>query len=60
MTDTEVKFIDLKYDANKSEQSASEVVYALFPEWRRDNDELQFKTFTEGITNTVRFFPFCS
>lgn len=53
MPTSEVKFIDLKYNGDNSEESSSKIVYALFPQWKNDND-LQFKPFTEGITNTVR------
>ncbi|KAI9667814.1 MAG: hypothetical protein M1821_000633 [Bathelium mastoideum] len=48
-----LKQLHLKFDNQSTEKSAEEIVYALFPEWKRDGSGLKFKTFTEGITNTM-------
>lgn len=51
---SELRKIGLSYDGEESEASAKKIIFTLFPDWEHDDGEVKFKTFTEGITNTVR------
>ena len=50
-----IRTIDLSYDRDNSKALATRIVYAVLPEWEEQDGELKFETFTQGITNTVRF-----
>lgn len=48
-----VRRIPLKYDHDRGNESALELVFMLFPEWEIDRDQVKIIQFTEGIMNTV-------
>ena len=48
-----VRYIPLKYDGQKSEASALELIHTLIPEWTSDDSNVDFIRFTDGITNTL-------
>ncbi|KAL9117117.1 MAG: hypothetical protein Q9187_006349 [Circinaria calcarea] len=50
---SEVRRIELSYNGEESEASAKKIIFTLFPDWENDDGEVKFKTFTEGITNTM-------
>lgn len=49
-----IRHIDLSYDHEQSEQSATRLLETLLPEWRQIDGAIEFVRFTDGITNTVR------
>lgn len=49
----EIPVIDLSYDPENSEISALRLVTALRPDWADPDAKVEFKRFTEGITNTL-------
>ena len=55
---SELLSIPLFYNPANSQTSASHLVYSLFPEWTpaKGGRGIKFIRFTNGITNTVRFF----
>lgn len=52
-----VKTIPILFDKDDTEGSAKRIVYALYPDWKNDGTGLKFKTFTQGVTNTVSMQP---
>ena len=51
---SELRKLELSYNGVDSVASAKKLIFALFPDWETDDGEIKIKTFTEGITNTVR------
>lgn len=49
-----VRYIPLHYNNADSEASATRLVVALFPDWEHGEGKIEFTTFKDGITNTVR------
>ena len=49
-----VRYIPLHYNNADSDASATQLVVALFPEWEQGEGKIEFTTFKDGITNTVR------
>ena len=54
MTQTHLRTLELSFNRDEPEKSASRLVYALLPEWEHLPGQFELKTFTQGITNTVR------
>lgn len=50
----ELQNIPLAYSLAESDASARALIYALNPEWKTSEGDLEFVRFKEGITNTVR------
>ncbi|KAK6843173.1 kinase-like domain-containing protein [Apiospora arundinis] len=48
-----IPVIPLSYDTENSENSALQLVTALRPNWAEPGAKVEFKRFTEGITNTL-------
>lgn len=48
-----LRYIDLAYDHEASEDSLLELVYRIQPKWRDTPDQIEIVKFTDGITNTV-------
>ena len=49
-----VKLIPLKFNSADANDSASQLVLTLFPQWKEGKGEIELTTFKDGITNTVR------
>ena len=49
-----VKLIPFTFNSANANASASQLVLALFPQWKEGEGELELTTFKDGITNTVR------
>lgn len=50
---TDLKTLNVAYEPSRSDESAREVIFALHPEWRTSEGEVEFVRFKEGITNNV-------
>ncbi|MCJ1465083.1 hypothetical protein MMC07_003699 [Pseudocyphellaria aurata] len=48
-----LRYVPLLYNSAESDQSASRLIFTLFPEWEHAEGKLEFVRFTEGITNTL-------
>lgn len=48
-----IRFIALTYDNSDSQSSALRLILALFPHWEHTSGKIEFKRFTDGITNTL-------
>lgn len=48
-----IRHIDLSYDITKSDETATALVTALFPDWAASPSKIEFIRFKDGITNTV-------
>ncbi|KAI9704506.1 MAG: hypothetical protein M1820_005580 [Bogoriella megaspora] len=53
MAQSSIHKIDLLYDRNNSDASATRLLYTALPEWELEEGELEIKTFTQGITNIM-------
>lgn len=51
-----LRYIPLSYSPADSQSSALRLILTLFPDWEGPNNKIEFVRFTDGITNTVRFF----
>lgn len=49
----EIRFIPLRYDHSVSQESALELILALFPDWSNEKQHIELVPFTDGITNTL-------
>jgi len=48
-----LRTIALTYDSSNPDASARALIYALNPDWKTSDGEVEFVRFKDGITNTV-------
>ncbi|KAI9171958.1 Ethanolamine kinase 1 [Paramyrothecium foliicola] len=48
-----IRFLPFSYDGSDSRASALKLVYALLPQWTKDEAHVDLVRFTDGITNTL-------
>ncbi|KAH8675863.1 choline/ethanolamine kinase [Xylariales sp. PMI_506] len=51
--DDHIRYISLDFDGDECEASALQLVTQLRPDWKSPDSRIEFKRFTEGITNTL-------
>ena len=49
----DLKHIPLSYNNADSRSSALRLILAIFPQWEREEGQIDFIRFKDGITNTV-------
>lgn len=48
-----IQLIPQLFDKLNPEPSSLKLLYALLPDWQREEGPIEFVRFTDGITNTV-------
>ncbi|KAH6685234.1 ethanolamine kinase [Plectosphaerella plurivora] len=48
-----VRFVASSYDSQQSQETATQLILAVRPEWASEDSNIEFVRFTDGITNTL-------